>query len=211
MSVGYLPYQGTSQPQTQVAIRLFRSHGGILRAAEARHLGIHQETLRTLVRQGILESMTRGVYRLTEMPIPEHVDLVVVAKKVPDGVFCLISALAFHHMTTQIPHEIYVMIPARHAAPKLDWPPVRFFRASKKVFDVGVETHQVGTSTLRVYDPAKTVADCFKYRNKIGVDVAVEALRDYLDRRDASFQTLLAYARTLRVERVITPYLEALQ
>ncbi len=192
-------------------LRQFRARGGILRTSEARRLGIHQQTIQNLAKRNLVEPLARGLYRLSEAPIPESPDLTVVAKKVPSATLCLISALSFHGLTTQIPHEIYIMLPREKSTPKLEWPPLRVFRSSGKCLTSGVETHEINGIPIKVYSPEKTVADCFKFRNKIGLDVAIEALKDYLDRKGASRAKLMEYARICRVERIITPYLEALQ
>ncbi len=191
-------------------LEAFRSHGGILRTAEARRLGIHQQTLQNLARQNLVEPLSRGLYRLTDRPLPQSPDLAVIAKKIPSATLCLISALAFHGLTTQIPHEVYLMLPHEKSTPKLEWPPIRVFRSSGKALTGGVEIHEVDGIPINVYSAAKTVADCFKFRNKIGTNIAVEALRDYLEQKDFDRAELIKYARICRVERVMTPYLETL-
>lgn len=135
--------------------------------SEAIEAGIHRETLRSMVEQGELEKMSRGLYRLVDAPPPSHPDLAVVAAKVPEGVICLISALAFHELTTQIPHEVYLAIDRSSEPPRIDFPPVRTFPFSGLAFTEGIETHDTGSVTLRVYSREKTFADCFKFRNKI--------------------------------------------
>lgn len=192
------------------AKRLFSRHGGVLRTSEALRLGIHPRTLYAMRDEGLLERLGRGLYRLADLPPLGNPDLVAVALKVPGGVICLISALAYHELTTQIPHEVYLALPRGAEPPRLEHPPVRVFWFTGKAFTEGVETHEVDGVPVRIYGAEKTLADCFKYRNKIGLDTVVEALRRYVRGRHARIDTLMRYARICRVEKVMRPYLEAL-
>lgn len=188
----------------------FRRHLGVLRTSHALKLGIHPRILYRLRDAGRLVSVTRGVYRLAELPEPSHPDLLVVARRVPQAVICLISALSFHGLTTQIPHEVHIALPRRTRCPRLDHPPLRVFLMTGAAYSEGIETHSIEGVPIRVYGPEKTVVDCFKFRNKIGIDVAVEALRLARERKRVTPRALLQYARLCRVERVMRPYLEAL-
>lgn len=199
-----------NESSIDAAKRLFRRHGGVLRTSEALRLGIHPRTLYAMRDQGLLERLSRGLYRLADLPPLGNPDLVAVALKVPGGVICLISALAYHELTTQIPHEVYLALPRGAEPPRLEHPPVRVFWFTGKAFTEGVETHEVDGVLVRIYGVEKTLADCFKYRNKIGLDTAVEALRRYVRGRRAHIDTLMRYARICRVEKVMRPYLEAL-
>ena len=201
---------GNNESSIDAAKRLFRRHGGVLRTSEALRLGIHPRTLYAMRDQGLLERLSRGLYRLADLPPLGNPDLVAVALKVPGGVICLISALAYHELTTQIPHEVYLALPRGAEPPRLEHPPVRVFWFTGKAFTEGVETHEVDGVPVRIYGAEKTLADCFKYRNKIGLDTAVEALRCYVRGRRAHIDTLMSYARICRVEKVMRPYLEAL-
>ena len=194
----------------QNAITIFRRHGGILRTAEALRLGIHPRTLYAMRDSGVLEQLSRGLYRLAELPPLSNPDLVTVALKVPQAVICLISALAFHELTTQIPHVVDVALHNRAERPRLDYPPLRIFWFSGPAWSEGVETHQVDDIPVRIYGPEKSVADSFKYRRKIGLDVALEALKLYRQHPGFDVSKLLHYARICRVEKVMRPYLEAL-
>jgi predicted transcriptional regulator of viral defense system len=136
-------------------------------------------------------------------------DLVTVATRVPNSVICLISALSFHEITTQIPHEVSVAIPKDSKPSRIDYPPVLFHKFSAESFHAGIEEHQIDGVTVQVYCPEKTMADCFKFRNKIGVDVVLEALKLYKSRMKFNHQKILEYARICRVDKIITPYLEA--
>ncbi len=193
----------------ELATEIFRKHGGVLRASEAMRAGIHPDTLYSMRDAGTLERLSRGLYRLAESPALSNPDFVLVAQRIPNGVICLISALSFHDMTTQVPHEVYVALQRGAEEPRLDYPPLRSFRFTGKAFTEGIETHSLDGVRLRVYSTEKTLADCFKYRNKIGLDVALEALKLYAERKDVKVDEVMRYARICRVERVMRPYLEA--
>lgn len=200
----------TTRETQQKAIALFRQHGGTLRTAEALRLGIHPRTLYAMRDTGVLERLSRGLYRLAEFPPLSNPDLVTVALNIPQAVICLVSALAFHELTTQVPHAVDLALPRGAERPRLDYPPLRIFWFSGPAWSEGVETHQVDDVPVRIYSLEKSVADAFKYRRKIGLDVALEALKQYRQHRDFDVSRLLHYARICRVENVIKPYLEAL-
>jgi predicted transcriptional regulator of viral defense system len=181
----------------------------MLRMAQALRSGIHRRTLYALRDAGLTEQLSRGLYRLADTQPLGNPDLVTVAAKVPKGVICLLSALAFHELTTQIPHEVYVAIPRNAEAPRLDHPPVRSFRFSGLAFSEGIETHRMDGVSVRIYSREKTLADCFKYRNKIGLDTALEALRLYKEQGRINVDAILRYAAICRVTKVMRPYLEA--
>ena len=194
----------------QAAKRRFRAHDGILRTSEALELGIHPRTLGAMRDSGILHRLARGLYRLAELPPLSNPDLVVVALKVPDGVICLVSALAFHDLTTEIPHSVDVAVKKGSWRPRLQHPPLRVFWFSGPAWREGVGTYEVDGISVRITVPAKTVADMFKFRRQLGLDIALEALKAYRDRDAFDVDELLHYARVCRLEEVITPYLEAL-
>jgi predicted transcriptional regulator of viral defense system len=196
---------------TSHAIEAFREHGGILRTKQALDLGIHPRTLYRMRDDGVLEQVSRGVYRLASLPDLTHPDLVTVALRVPRAVVCLVSALAYYDATTEVPHEVQIALPRGTKAPQLDHPPVRVFRFSGSALTEGVLVVQLDGVDVRVYGLAKTVVDCFRFRNKLGVDVAVEALKLAMKRKDVTPADLLGYARLCRVESVMLPYLEAIQ
>jgi predicted transcriptional regulator of viral defense system len=199
------------ETQTTVKVeRAFCERGGLQRTSEALKLGIHPHTLYELRDSNRIVQLGRGLYRLADANETEHLDLITVAAKVPDGVICLISALAFHGITTEIPHEVYLAIRHGKEQPRLDYPPLRVFRFSEETISAGVEKHKLEGVTVRLFNPAKTVADCFKFRHKIGVDVAIKALKLCLAQGKAKPAQTLHYTRLCRVEQVIRPYLEAL-
>jgi predicted transcriptional regulator of viral defense system len=182
----------------------------VLRTKDALQLGVHPETLYRMRDRGELECLSRGLYRLSELPPLGNPDLVTVAMKIPGGVICLISALAFHELTTQVPHEVYLALPRGAEPPRVDHPPIRIFWFTKRAFEFGLECHKLDGIRVGIYSPEKTLADCFKYRNKIGMDTAREALKLFLEKRKKNLHTLLEAAEVCRVSKVMRPYLEAL-
>lgn len=180
-----------------------------MRMAEAVRAGVHRRTLYGLRDAGILDQLSRGLYRLADAPPLGNPDLVTVAKRIPKGVVCLVSALAFHDLTTQIPHEVYLAVPRKSEPPRLDYPPIRVFRFGTQAYPAGVESHDIDGTLVCVYSREKTLADCFKFRNKIGLDTAVEALRRYRQQGRIDAESLLRHAQACRVVNVIRPYLEA--
>jgi predicted transcriptional regulator of viral defense system len=199
-----------SPKPTETAVAVFRQHGGILRTSEALRQGIHPRTLYALRESGDIHQLSRGLYRLAELPPISNPDLIVVAHKFPQAVICLVSALAFHELTTQVPRIIDVALPRGTERPVVDYPPLRVFWFSGLAWSKGIQMHTIDSVPVRIYSAAKSVADSFKYRNKIGLDVALESLKLYRQRRDFNVNALLEYARICRVENVMRPYLEAL-
>ena len=183
---------------------------GVVSARQLRELGVHPEYLRRMVADGQLVRVARGLYALPDVEVTAQHSLAVVAKAVPKGVVCLVSALSFHNVGTQIPHEVWMAIEGRSRSPRVEWPLMRVMRFSGKAFTDGVEEHVVEGVPVRVYTTAKTVADCFKYRNKVGLDVALEALAEVLYDRRCTVDELWRYARVCRVAKVMRPYIEAL-
>ena len=183
---------------------------GLLRPHDLAPLGIPRVALTRAVRRGQLERIGRGLYGLVARPVSAHCTLAEVARRVPRGVVCLLSALRFHELTTQAPFEVWLAIDNKAAAPKLAYPPLRLVRFSGAALTEGVEEHDVDGVTVRVTSVAKTVADCFKFRNKIGLDVALEALREAWAARRMSSDDIWHYAKIDRVANVMLPYLESL-
>lgn len=196
--------------KSRAGVDLFKKHPAGLHVSEALRLGVRSKTLYAMRDAGLLEPLARGVYRLAKAPPLSNPDLVTVALKIPKGVVCLVSALSFHGITTQVPHAVHVALPFGSERPRLKHPPTRFSWFKEPAFGAGVEVHKVDGAIVRVYSPEKTVADCFKFRNKIGLDVALEALKLCLQKKGAKPDDLLRFARICRVERVMRPYLEAL-
>jgi len=183
---------------------------GLIRPRDLEAAGIHREYLLRLYRNGELARVGRGLYVLPGAQTSESLSLAEVAKKVPNAVICLTSALEFHHLTTQVTHSVWIAIENKKWEPKFDYPPIEIFRFSGLAFSFGVEEHQVDRTTVKIYSPAKTVADCFKFRNKVGLDVALEALRETWRARKATMDEMLEAAKVCRVANVMRPYLETL-
>jgi predicted transcriptional regulator of viral defense system len=194
----------------KTAKKVFRDLGAVLKTGEALSAGIHPRTLYEMERSGILDKLARGLYRLTDMPPLGNPDLVTVALKVPKGVICLISALAYHEITTQIPHEVYLALGRGAEPPRMEYPPIRIFWFTGEAFTEGIDKYKLDGVEVRIYSREKTIADCFKYRNKIGLDTAIEALKLYRERQRFKVDDLMRFARVCRVEKVMRPYLEAL-
>jgi predicted transcriptional regulator of viral defense system len=189
--------------------KIFRENHGILRTGKAKKLGIHEPILIQMCNEGLLVKESRGLYRLAELPPLSNPDLVQIAIRVPSSVICLISALNFYQLTTQIPYKIYIALPREVKAPRIEYPPLDIVYLSNKPYHAGIENHILDGVSVQIYSREKTIADCFKFRNKIGLDIALEALKDYLRQPDRDIQEVLNYASVNRVEKIIHPYLQA--
>lgn len=181
----------------------------VLRVRDAKQHGIHPEVLRRLVASGKLVKVARGMYAPAAADATEHADLARAAARVPQGVVCLLSALAYHEIGTQLPHEVWMMIDRRAHRPKVDHPPMRFVLASGAPLTEGIERITIEGRTVRIFNPAKTVADCFRYRRHVGMEVAIEALRSATRDRRCTADELWRNAKICRVGSVMRPYLEA--
>jgi predicted transcriptional regulator of viral defense system len=200
----------TSDKKIEEAKHIFVKHGGILRTSEAIKHGIHPRTLYYMRDHNHLDVLCRGTYRLSDLEPITNMDLITVATKVESGVICLISALSYHEITTEIPHEIYMAISRRTFYPRLKHPPIRFFRFSENAFSAGIEVHVMNGVNVKIYSAEKTIADCFKYRNKLGLDVVLEALKLWRKNKNARIDKLMEYANICRVHNIIKPYVEAI-
>jgi predicted transcriptional regulator of viral defense system len=202
---------GIKTRDLNAALEVFRDKGGTLRTRDLIALGVHTDALYTLREKGRILELGRGLYRLSNMREAEHPDLAVVAARAPNAAVCLISALSYHGITTQIPSSVNLAVPrGSYHRVKLSIP-VSLYRFDPKTFDQGLETHRVGGMPLKIYGPGRTVVDCFKFRNKLGLDVALEALRLARQRKRLQNRELLQYARLLRVEKLMSPYLQAIE
>jgi len=190
--------------------KIFAERNGILRAATAIELGVPKHVLYDMVKEGELVREAQGIYRLSESDPLGNPDLVNLSLRVPRAVFCLISALYFHELTTQIPHSIYFALPRDVKTPKIQYPPIWVFHYSDESYKAGIVEHELDGVKVKIYDREKTVADCFKFRKKIGMDVVIEAIRDYVNQPKLDVHKLMEYAKINRVEKTIRPYLEAL-
>ncbi|MGE4420608.1 MAG: type IV toxin-antitoxin system AbiEi family antitoxin domain-containing protein [Sulfurimonas sp.] len=191
-------------------VKIFRKCGGQLRMSEAIEHGITRYMLYSFRDKGIIDQISRGVYRLSELPPVSNPDLVTVALRYPNAVVCLISALSFHEITTQIPHKVSIAIPRNSYPPSLEYPPLLVHRFTDQAYQAGIEEHQIDGVTVKVYSQEKTLADCFKFRNKIGMDVVLEALKLYKRRKKFDHRKILEYAKICRVDKIVRPYLEAI-
>ena len=194
------------------ARQIFKKHQGILRTSQAISLGVAPATLYAMHASGALEKVSRGVYRLSDYPQSGSPDLMTVGMCYPKAVICLISALDYYELTTHIPHAVYIALPQDAEMPRLEHPPLEIIWLSPKTYEAGIETLRIDSVAVKIYDREKTITDCFKFRKKYGLEVAVEALKNYLDRpkSDWKLEKLMYYAKINRVEKVMAPYLEAL-
>jgi len=183
---------------------------GIIRARDVEADGCSRNYLYEMHRAGVLRKLSPGLYTLPDAPVTEHSLLAEVAKRVPQGVICLISALAYHGLSTQIPHEIWLAVPKGSRRPRIAYPPLNLTYVSGLAYSFGVREYVMGGVAVRIYSPAKTVVDCFKFRNKVGLDVALEALREVWRSRKATVDELMEAAEVDRVSKVMRPYLEVI-
>lgn len=182
---------------------------GIARARDLAEAGLDPKQVATLRDEGTIEQVARGLYRLPDSGVTEHHGLALVGRKAPTGVACLLSALRFHDLTSQAAYEVWLALPSNARVPKVEYPPIRIVRMSPESIAFGVEEHVVENVPVRVFGPAKTVADCFKFRNRVGLEVALEALKEYRA-HGGSMDELWRAAEVCRVQRVMRPYMEAI-
>ena len=197
----------------QQVLQIVRT-AGMVRGRDLAAQDISPTHLQRLYEQGLLQRSGRGVYLPAEANLDANASLAEVALRVPASVVCLLSALQFYGLTTQSPHQVWIALPLRANTPRLDYPPIRVVHLSGEALAAGIEVHGIGTAAVRVYCPAKTVVDCFKFRNKVGLDVALEALRDCWNKRRTtigfSVDELWNYAKICRVANIMRPYLESI-
>lgn len=185
------------------------SRKGMLRASDLDAIEAPRVVLTRLTAAGLLDKVGRGLYRLPSQPGSEHEALAAVATRVPQAVFCLLTALQFHELTTQLPRQVWIAMPRGSHVPRIAYPPIKMVQMTGDVYSEGIETVERDGAKLRVYCAAKTVADCFKHRNKVGLDVALEALKDVRTKRKASADDLWRYAKLVRIANIMRPYMEA--
>ncbi len=202
--------QGDREQTSKQQVLELISNLGVLRPRDLEPYGIHREYLRRLERQGAIVRSGRGLYTLAKADLSEHHSIVEASKRVPKSVVCLLSALRFHNITTQAPFEVWLAIDRKAWPPKETTLPLRIVYMSGLAFQSGIDNHNIAGVPVQVYNPAKTVADCFKYRHKIGLDVALEALRESWRERVATIDEIWHYAKICRVSNVIRPYLDSL-
>lgn len=196
--------------KSQDLINFFQENGGIARFSAMLKVGFHPDTLAVLTRNSEVEKIGRGLYRLKKYIAGSHTDLVEASLQAPRGVICLLSSLSFHEATNEIPAYIEMAIPRKTHAYRIKYPPVRFYRFDPTVWEAGIEKHRIDDHTIKVYSLAKTIADCFKFRNKIGINVARDALKFSITEKNIKPQAIMQYAKICRVSNIIQPVLEAL-
>lgn len=198
-----------SKSQRETACALL-SEKGLVRMREFSDAGVGAETVARMVRDGEVERVARGLYQLSDaMPDPQH-NFAEASALVPKGVICLTSALQYHEMTLQMPSAVWMAIDRTGWKPKVEYPPIRFVRFGAKAMSEGIKCHQIDGVAVPIFEPAKTIVDCFRYRNKIGLDVALESLREGLRGKRATPDQLWKFARSARVWTVMRPYVEAM-
>ncbi len=190
------------------AAKIFKDHGGQMKMSDAVRSGITRYMLYSMLEKGVIEKLARGIYRLRSMPIESEHDIISVCSLFPQAVIFLISALYYHKMTTQIPYEVYIAVPTHSRIKLPEYPPIRSHRLSENTYLEGIEEKIIDGVKINVYDPEKTLVDCFRFRNKIGLDVAIEALKFYRQRGRMNLNLITKYAKTCRVEKIMQPYLE---
>jgi predicted transcriptional regulator of viral defense system len=192
------------------AVFYFKKARGLIRTSQAIEQGIRPEVLYKLRDRGVLESLGRGFFKLADQPVGADPQLIQLGMRHKNAVLCLISALFIHKLTTQIPRQVYIALPKGSHPPKSAKGRAHFFILSPEHFKLGIQEIEIDGLKLKVYDPEKTIVDCFKFRNKIGMDLAIEALKEWKKGRSRRLSRLLAYAKACRVEKVMAPYLEAM-
>ncbi len=201
--------QRNSAERRKTAVDLIKARNGRIRMAEAIEAGINRRTLYSLRDEGTIEQISRGVYRLNDLPSLSKPDIVAVALRAPHSVVCLVSALSFHEITTQIPSAVDIAVLFGTTMPRISYPPVRIHTMREPSFSIGIDEHRIDNVLVKIYDPEKTLCDCFKFRRHLGLEVVLEALKFYRERKPLQVSKLMEYARACRVENVLRPYLEA--
>ncbi len=198
------------QARTQELMSFFQSHGGVARFSAILKEGFHPDSLGALEKEGKVEKIARGLYRITNYTPGSHPDLVVASLQAPKGVICLISALSFYEATNEIPKYVDIAIPQGTHANRIKYPPVKFYRFAPKAWKIGIEKHEVENHQVKIYSLAKTIADCFKFRNRIGMDIARDALKFAITEKGIKPKEIMEYAKICRVDSIIKPILEAM-
>lgn len=198
------------QARTQELMSFFQSHGGVARFSAILKAGFHSDSLSALEKEGKVEKIARGLYRISNYTSGSHPDLVIASLQAPNGVICLLSALSFYEATNEVPKYVDIAIPQGTHANRIKYPPVKFYRFASKAWKTGIEKHEVESHHIKVYSLAKTIADCFKFRNRIGVGIARDALRVAITEKGIKPKEIMEYAKTCRVDSIIKPILEAM-
>lgn len=198
------------QDKIQKIINYFKTHGGVVRFSSIQKAGFHSDILYTLEKEGKVEKVARGIYKLAQYDLGSHPDLVMASMQAPKGVVCLLSALAFHGATNEIPRQVDIAISPKSHANRIQYPPVKFYRFAPIAWQAGIKDHEIGGHRVRIYNLAKTIADCFKFRNRIGVNVAREALKVAVTEKHIKPRDIMEFAKICRVDKIIKPILETM-
>ncbi|OQX56421.1 MAG: hypothetical protein B5M53_01480 [Candidatus Cloacimonas sp. 4484_209] len=198
------------QRRTKELVDFFKSNGGIVRFSAVLKAGFHPDVLKTLEREKKVEKIARGIYKLANYDFGEYPDLVIASLQAPRGVICLVSALSFHEASVEIPRYVNIAIPRGTHAYRIKYPPMKFYRFDFKAWKAGIEEYEIEGYKIKVYNLAKTIADCFKFRNKIGMDVALESLKVAISEKNIRPSEIMQYAKICRVDGIIKPILETL-
>lgn len=199
--------------QDERIISIFKAHGGFARTKELKQAAVHSRDTARLVREGVLEKIKPGLYRLTDLPLTNDgipLSFIDVCQAVPTGVICLLSALDYYELTTFNPSEIYLAL--RHSAklPKIEYPPIRHYFFRDRFYFCGIEEIETAHGVVRIYNQEKSICDMFRYRNRLGEDIALESLKNYLRRKEADINRLMEYAGQFQVQAVMEPYVKAM-
>ncbi|MFH1282427.1 MAG: transcriptional regulator [bacterium] len=194
--------------RSQALITYIKQRGGVAHTSEMLNSGFHIDTIKCLEKTGTVTKIAQGLYQLAGYFPSTHPDLVAASLQAPKGTICLISALHFHEATTEIPHKVELAIPKGARAPKINYPPTQFYWFSQQAWESGAENHAIEKHSIKVYCLAKTIADCFKFRNRIGIDIAREALKIGTSEKKIKPQEIMHYARICRVHTIIQPLIE---
>jgi len=198
------------QRKSEKLVDFFEKNSGIARFSAILKAGFHPDSLKNLEREKKVEKIARGIYRLANYDFGEYPDFVIASLQAPRGVICLVSALFFHEATEEIPKYVEIAIPRGNHANRIKYPPVRFYRFDPKAWEAGIEEHKIKGYKIKVYNLAKTIADCFKFRNKIGIDVVRESLKVAIAEKNIKPNEIMKYAKICRVDSIIKPILEAM-
>lgn len=196
--------------QKQKALKLLKK-SGIARSSELTEKGVARVTVARLVAENKIEKIGHGLYCLPETAFTEKENLILISARYPKAVFCLLTALQIHELTTQLPRKVWIAMPKGSHAPQIDHPPIKMVQYSGSSYSEGIDIITTDKFKIRVYNPAKTIADCFKHRNKIGLDVAIEALKEAYQKNKFSIDEIWHYAKVCRVANIMRPYIEAMQ
>jgi len=189
---------------------VFKTHKGFARTKDILAAGVHTRNIKRAREKGQVIQVKRGFYRLAEIPLISNQGFLDLARAVPEGVICLLSALAYYELTTFNPSVIAMAICRGSRKPKIEYPPVEFYHFSKKQFEAGINKIKIKSHEIRIYGPEKTICDCFRYRNKLGIDITKEGLSEYLKRKDRSLEKLLEYAEICRIKPLLQTWLNAM-